>query len=209
MDLHCAQQADYIAKRQEETGAWFLEDPILVTWLQGPNQPLFCPGIPGTGKTMIAAISIDHLTRTMRTQNVGIAFIYCNYDDESNVTGTGLLASILKQLVLGTGLPSNVVGDLYRGHSGPSTTLTLKEVCSALVSVLSMYARSYVVFDALDECRDDLGARTQLVRPLCRLQEQSNLSIMITSRFILDIEIELHPCRHLRSGQGNPMYGIS
>ena len=51
------QQSDTIKCRQEGTGQWFLDAPELVQWLKEVGVTLFCSGIPGAGKTMIAAIA--------------------------------------------------------------------------------------------------------------------------------------------------------
>src|SRR5262245_58071509 len=59
-----AQQSDLIARKEEATGQWFLESPEFANWLREPGSTLFCPGIPGAGKTMLAAITIDHLLKT-------------------------------------------------------------------------------------------------------------------------------------------------
>jgi len=56
-----SQQSDILRRKQEGTGEWFLDSKDLKGWLADPNSTLFCPGIPGAGKTMIATIAIDHL----------------------------------------------------------------------------------------------------------------------------------------------------
>jgi hypothetical protein len=53
-----------IPRRQEGTEQWFLDPPKFKRWLQGSDKALFCPGIPGAGKTMMAAITIDYLCKT-------------------------------------------------------------------------------------------------------------------------------------------------
>ncbi|KAF1972853.1 hypothetical protein BU23DRAFT_580629 [Bimuria novae-zelandiae CBS 107.79] len=94
-----AQQSDFIARRQEETGLWFLNSPEFTDWVSGTSQTLFCPGIPGAGKTMMAAITVDHLQKTVQTPDVGVAYVYCNYKRQTNQTTSSLLAAMLKQLV--------------------------------------------------------------------------------------------------------------
>ena len=86
-----AQQSDFISGRQEGTGQWFLRSPKFTNWLQEPKQDLFCPGIPGAGKTMIAAIVVDHLWKDFEGKNVGIAYIYCNYKRQETQTTIDLL----------------------------------------------------------------------------------------------------------------------
>src|SRR6266704_3252811 len=94
-----ALQHDIITRRQEGTGQWFLDTPEFKRWLQGSDKTLFCPGIPGAGKTMIAAIAIDYLCRTARSNSVGVAYLFCNYKAQADQSAASLLAALLKQLV--------------------------------------------------------------------------------------------------------------
>ena len=88
-----AQQHDIITRRQEGTGQWFKR------WLQGSDKTLFCPGIPGAGKTMMAAIAVNHLCRTAGCDDIGVAYLFYNYKAQADQSASGLLAALLKQLV--------------------------------------------------------------------------------------------------------------
>ncbi|KAF2193581.1 hypothetical protein K469DRAFT_691133 [Zopfia rhizophila CBS 207.26] len=93
-----AQQSDLIARREEGTGQWFLDSPEFADWLREPRSTLFCPSIPGTGKTMLAAITIEHLSQMQGSGNIGFTHMFCNY--KFNVGNTShFLAALLKQLV--------------------------------------------------------------------------------------------------------------
>src|SRR3989440_8652759 len=94
-----AQQHDIITRRQEGTGQWFLDSVEFKRWLQGSDETLFCPGIPGAGKTMMTAIAINHLCRTAQCDDIGIAYLFCNYKAQADQSGPSLLAALLKQLV--------------------------------------------------------------------------------------------------------------
>src|SRR5947207_3898983 len=67
-----AQQHDIITQRQEGTGQWFIDTPEFKRWLHGYDKTLFCPGIPGAGKTMMAAITIDHLLGIRGCSDIGV-----------------------------------------------------------------------------------------------------------------------------------------
>ncbi|KAL9049918.1 MAG: hypothetical protein Q9162_006945 [Coniocarpon cinnabarinum] len=56
-----AQQHDIISRRQDGTAQWFLNSPEFKKWFQGSCKTLFCPGIPGAGKTMMAAVAVEYL----------------------------------------------------------------------------------------------------------------------------------------------------
>lgn len=97
---YSTEHADIIARKQQGTGTWFFLTPEVTQWQSEPNRTLYCPGIPGAGKTMISAIAIDELL-TSKAQNgvVGIAFVFCQYKTKENQTLISLLAAILRQLL--------------------------------------------------------------------------------------------------------------
>jgi hypothetical protein len=77
---YAPQQSDFISRRQAGTGQWLLDSAEFMAWLQTGKQILFCPGIPGSGKTILTSIVVDELiTRFETSGNIGIAYLYCNY----------------------------------------------------------------------------------------------------------------------------------
>jgi hypothetical protein len=60
---------------------------------------LFCPGIPGAGKTILVSIAIDYLQRRLRDCDVGIAYLYHNFRRVDDQTVEQLIANLLNQLL--------------------------------------------------------------------------------------------------------------
>ncbi|KAH8726741.1 hypothetical protein GQ44DRAFT_613477, partial [Phaeosphaeriaceae sp. PMI808] len=198
-----AQQSDFIARRQEDTGLWFLNSSEFTEWVNGTNQTLFCPGIPGAGKTMMAAITVDHLQKNEQTPNVGVVYIYCNYQRQADQSTSILLAAMLKQLVQDRPSIAEPVSILYDKHRPRATRPTLEEMLSTLRTVLANYSRVYVVVDALDECLQQ--DRRQLLKTLRDLQSNASLCLMATARFIPDIveEFTEMPKLEVRAGDAD------
>lgn len=46
-------QLDYLSRREEGTGQWMLDCANFQRWISEDNLTLFCPGIPGGGKTIL------------------------------------------------------------------------------------------------------------------------------------------------------------
>ncbi|PSN59030.1 hypothetical protein BS50DRAFT_661069, partial [Corynespora cassiicola Philippines] len=190
-----AQQSDLVGRRQEATGLWFLDSPEFTEWVGGlssssspspsPSQTLFCPGIPGAGKTMMAAIAVDHLQSTVQAHGVGVVYAYCNYKGRADQTASSLLAAILKQLVQGRPSIAEPLYSMHNRHEIEKTRPSLEEILGALQSVLTHYQRVYVVIDALDECVHDV--RDELLGKLRHVQSKTDVRVMTTSRFIPDI----------------------
>ncbi len=62
-------------------------------WLDGTTKMLWCRGIPGANKTVLASIIIDNMKQTVRQSDVGVAYIYCNYkeQDQSSISFIDIL----------------------------------------------------------------------------------------------------------------------
>ncbi|KAI9770862.1 MAG: hypothetical protein M1839_003025 [Geoglossum umbratile] len=187
-----AQQSDFIARRQEGTGLWFLKSTAFTEWIHGSERTLFCPGIPGAGKTMMAAITIDYLFRTVQCNNVRVVYLYCNYQAQADQTTPNLLAAILKQLVQARPSIAKPVVHLYDHHASRGTKPSLEEIFRTLQSVLASHSSVYLVVDAFDECSDEEGTRSQLLSRLHALQSKTDLYLMVTSRFIPEIMSKFH-----------------
>ncbi|KAH0537544.1 hypothetical protein FGG08_005679 [Glutinoglossum americanum] len=181
------QQSDFIARRQEGTGQWLLECDEFKTWLSGTRETLFCPGIPGAGKTMLASIAIDYLWNTMRRERIGIAYIYFNYRSHLEQTPINLLASLLKQLLQEDPFISDDLKSLYERHVRKKTRPTFDEVYKLLHSEMNRYTQIFIVVDALDEFTDNDGGRQLLLSKLRMLQATSAMNLMATLRFIPNI----------------------
>jgi DNA replication protein DnaC len=96
---YATQQQDFISRRQAGTGQWLLNSDEFQTWVNTDTQTLFCPGIPGAGKTILTAIAInDLITRFQNDPGVGIAYLYCNFRRKDEQKAQDLLTSLLKQL---------------------------------------------------------------------------------------------------------------
>ncbi|UKZ51788.1 hypothetical protein TrVGV298_005552 [Trichoderma virens] len=178
---YALQQNDFISRRQEGTGRWFLKSVEFQVWLKTNRQTLFCPGIPGAGKTIITAIVIDHLLANFRDDpKIGIAYIYCNFRQQDEQTAEKLLTNLLKQLVqTQSSLPKDVK-DLYDKHEKSRTRPSHSEITTALHSIVTANSKTFIVIDALDECQD--LSRLRFLDEIFSLQVGTGANIFATSR---------------------------
>jgi hypothetical protein len=181
-----AQQYDIISRKQEGTGTWLLHAPEFKEWIEGNEKTLFCPGIPGAGKTMMAAIAIDHISRQAQS-DVGLAYLFCNYKSQADQNLNGLLCALLKQLVQSRPDIIAPVTRLYDQHLHQKSKPSLSDLSMALKDICSSHDRVYIVVDALDECTNQDGTRNRLLDTLHDIQTKSKLSLLFTSRFVPDI----------------------
>jgi hypothetical protein len=75
---------------------------------------------------------------------------------------------------------------LHQKHAGRGTKPSLDDIYSALRDVLTQYPYVHIIVDALDECQNE--TRRQLCTKLLDLQKGADMRLMVTSRFIPDVE---------------------
>jgi len=151
-------------------------------WLEGKEKTLFCPGIPGTGKTMIASIVVDHLKTSFPDDKTGKAFLYCIYKRQDNQKVDDLLASLLGQLAVWQSMVPESIRELYDKHRrGEKPRLSRNEILEALSSITKTYSRTFIIIDALDECKTN-HIRNELLSEVYKLQEGSDTRLMVTYR---------------------------
>ena len=181
------QQADLFRRCKEGTGQWLLSSHEFKLWLRGERPTLFCPGIPGAGKTMLTSLVVHNLQEKFgHDASVGIACIYCNFKQQVDQKVDHLLASLLKGLLQGqTNVPQDV--ELLRQrHKSKGSRPSIIELSDTIKAITRDWSRIFLVIDALDECTG-AGTRSRLLNEITSLQNHVNVSFFATSRFIPDI----------------------
>jgi hypothetical protein len=179
------QQIDYTMRRQPGTGRWLLDSANFEVWLKTSKQTLFCPGIPGAGKTILTSIVVDDLTKRVSSDpTIGMAYIYCSFQQQDVQKIDNLMASLLKQLAQGQSSLPDSVKDLYDRHKVKLTRPSLDEISRSLQSVAVLYSRVFIVVDALDECQVSDSCRSRFLSEIFDLQVICGTNIFATSRFI-------------------------
>lgn len=166
------QTSDFLSRRTPGTGQWLLDIKEYQTWSQTAKETLFCPGMPGAGKTILTATVIDDLTRRFQNDgdaDVGIAYIYCNFMRQSEQTVDRLLASLLKQLCQTRPPLPDCLKDLYEHHQRRRTRPSFTEISNTIRSVASLYYKVFIIVDALDECQMSNGSRIRLLKEIFRV----------------------------------------
>jgi hypothetical protein len=168
-----------------------LDSPEFQTWLNTNKQTLFCPGIPGAGKTILTSIVVKELTTQFSNDpTVGIAYLYCNFRQKDKQKAQDLLASLLKQLSEEQSSLPDSVKSLYDKHKKTRTQPSLDEISGTLQFVAAAYSRVFIIIDALDECSISDGSQQRFLLCLFSLQAKCGANLFTTSRHITSIEKE-------------------
>ncbi|KAJ7814599.1 hypothetical protein B0H14DRAFT_2375859 [Mycena olivaceomarginata] len=176
-------QADILNTRQPGTGEWLLESDLIKEWKSVAGKRVWCRGIPGAGKTVLASVVVDNLRTNLEGPDTGVAVIYLNHKESDAQSPSNLLAGVWRQLVFRKSI-SPTMHRLYETHREQRTRPCLEETCSVLCSTVSKLSRVFIVVDALDECPEQ--QRDTLLRCLSALGR--TVSLMLTSRPHINVE---------------------
>ncbi|KAL5044328.1 hypothetical protein BDW71DRAFT_209332 [Aspergillus fruticulosus] len=187
-DNYSTQQNDYLELREPGTGEWFLGSPEFEDWVQSPGKLLFCPGMPGAGKTIIASGIVDYLQREHDDNpDVGVANIYFNYRRPEIQTIRHLLATLLRQFSENEPRLYDVVREIYKSHRNGRKRAPADALLQGLEKAAALHSRQFIVIDALDECQTADGCREQFMSVILSLQAKHGVNILVTSRELPDI----------------------
>ncbi|KAF4811203.1 Ankyrin-1 [Colletotrichum tropicale] len=187
-----SQQSDFLRTRQHGTGEWFIRSKEYCAWVAIAGQTLFCPGIPGAGKTIMSSIVIDDIDKRFRSgydDVVGVAHVFCNDKRTENQQLEHLLATLLKQLAMDRINLPECIASLHEKHRTKSTKPSSGDLIEALEAVCASFTRAFVVVDAMDECQAE-GCRSSLIGVLFDLQRKfpKAVSLFITSRHVPEVK---------------------
>ncbi|TVY79660.1 putative ankyrin repeat protein [Fusarium oxysporum f. sp. cubense] len=177
-------QFDERSKKAPGTCQWFLDSPEYQSWTQEKGQVLFCPGIAGAGKTVLASAIIENLhSRFQNDSSTAIAHIYCRYNRVDRQNFNELQASVLRQLCERLSpLPEHIM-KIYSQYKPRRVELPPERIISGLESVSGLFSKVFIVVDALDEWRAAEHADLySLPGELLFLQRKLAINLLATSR---------------------------
>ncbi|KAJ5186403.1 hypothetical protein N7449_011167 [Penicillium cf. viridicatum] len=195
---YATQQNYFMTQKQDGTNEWLLKSSEFQHWLDQTNQTLFCPGIPGAGKTIVTATVIHHLHATFRNDSsVGIAYLYCTFKQQQEQGPVHLMTNVLKQLAMGQPTLPQALKDLYYRHKDHQSRPLLSEISSTVHDVAATYSKTFIIIDALDECQIVQNDLDVFIREIFDFQAVSKANIFATSRFIQHIESKFQKATRL------------
>lgn len=182
--------SDILKRRYEGTGQWVLDSTEYQTWLKTKGQTLFCPGIPGAGKTVLSAIVVHDLyDRFGSDPSIGIVYLFCDSERYDEQKLDHFLSSILKQLSQQQRSIPNIVRQLYDLHKNRTTRPSITEIKTLLQPVAANFSTVFLLIDALDECQTAGGCRKDLISEILALRDTVGVNIFATSRYVDEITL--------------------
>ncbi|KAJ5311151.1 hypothetical protein N7476_007011 [Penicillium atrosanguineum] len=192
------------AKHHPETGQWFINSHQFANWLVERNSFLWLNGFAGCGKSVLCSAIIQHIFReTKHKSEVGIAFYYFTFSDESKQDAHGMLRALLLQLSVQFPDGERELEQLR--ILSQSLTPSKEVLLQSLRRFLEIFQDSYIILDALDECprddsREDVLRVIQVIRDWCL----PSVHLLVTGRDQLDIRRSLNPSHDCDLSMKNP-----
>ncbi|KAK8024370.1 hypothetical protein PG993_012436 [Apiospora rasikravindrae] len=137
-----------------ESGTWIFQSPSFSNWMQSralPDCALFIYGMPGAGKTSLAARIIDHLSAQPGPNHSSLLYFFFKNADNKKRSMSHMLRALLAQLVRQDASLAHI---LYEKCCLVSTAeaQTLSTLKSWTAELLKTQARCTIILDGLDEC---------------------------------------------------------
>jgi Cdc6-like AAA superfamily ATPase len=178
-----------LQRRQQGTGAWFIQSDTFAAWQLQKNSFLWLYGIPGCGKTILSSTIVEHL-QSLSVQN--LLYFYFDFTDVGKQTLRGVVCSLIIQLYHTCKSAQEPLDALFASDKN------MQPSCESLSRILHiMFERAgevWIVLDAIDECAERKGGPTEgllsWMRNLVK-RENSNVHCLVTSRPEQDIQAEM------------------
>ncbi|KAL2026973.1 hypothetical protein VTO58DRAFT_111064 [Aureobasidium pullulans] len=185
-----------LERRKEGTGLWMFEERAMKQWLDGTMSTLWCPGDPGSGKSVAMSIVVEYLEQLRATEQIAVAYTYCVYNQEHQ-TAANFLASLIAQVSRQSAGIHTELRECWKIYHSGSTRPSSTEYVRLLKAMRGHFLKSFILVDALDEFPET--ERRSLLRDLKTLVPE--FRILITSRNIPSINnhFEDAACMQIRA----------
>ncbi|KAF4965115.1 hypothetical protein FSARC_7054 [Fusarium sarcochroum] len=184
--------------RHPMTALWLTESTDFEDWFSTQQARIWCSGIPGAGKSVIASAIIDEcLQRTLNNPGAAVGYFFCTYRDSLTTLPRNILSALCYQLALQSEaaylLLEVCYDELHSGHQ-LSAQADISRLMEVLHQMCATFDRVYLVVDGLDEC----GANTEeivdslLSIGLAATNTNTNLGLLSRDEVLIRERVEPH-----------------
>jgi hypothetical protein len=169
--------------RHPLTGLWLTEGTTFKTWLHTRGSKLWLSGIPGAGKTVLAACAIEEaIIESSATQ--AVAYFYCDYQQASTGEPINILGSLAAQIAKHDEAAFLHLVELYEKchpENGVPVPLGISDLDAGVQLMASCFDDVSIIIDGLDECGDRTSEVLLTLTSLASVAS-SNIRTLLFSR---------------------------
>ncbi|KAI8931644.1 hypothetical protein NX059_011294 [Plenodomus lindquistii] len=177
---YAGKHSNLMATLHSGTNKWITTTKQYSSWVSSSSSTcLCCFGIPGSGKTLLAASLTDGLLKGCSLTEL-TCYYYCDFADSLSLDPSQIVACLVKQALVW--LSTNEFGEDFKtpyeeGKPAP----TYKQALDYLADLLRRFSTAHVIIDGLDELApSNQTIVLDLVNFLCR--SRGTIKLFITSR---------------------------
>jgi hypothetical protein len=179
-----------IRQRHDGSGFWFLRSNSFTRWKTQTNTFLWLHGIPGCGKTILSSAIIEDLGKAT-SHSQSLLYFYFDFNDTNKQSVDSVVRSLISQLYYKRKDTQKQLDSLFSSCEDGRRQPTTESLCTSLLHMIQQADEVWIVLDALDECSNREGSRTEgflsWAKDLLSAQ-LGNVHLLVTSRREEDIE---------------------
>lgn len=146
-----------LTARLAGTGVWFIRTRHFRRFVEGDGIIVWGTGLPGSGKTILASTSTEHLEVTFRgREGVAVVPVFLLYSEK--VPLRDVLTGMLCQLIRSHESAYSCLLPVYGRHKVLGDRLSEVEASAMLGDIVKRFKKVYIVVDGLDEAEDRVKA---------------------------------------------------
>ncbi|KAF6753247.1 hypothetical protein DFP72DRAFT_1171043 [Ephemerocybe angulata] len=139
--------------RMDNTGTWFIATFEFGEFVRQKGTVVWATGLPGSGKTILASISIEDLEDKFSDRaDVAILYAFLRYSEKPTLLQ--IIAGLLIQLVSCHNIALTHLLPTYKRAKTHRDELSCLEAVKLLKGCLALFSDAFIVIDGLDEVDD-------------------------------------------------------
>ncbi|KAF6753254.1 hypothetical protein DFP72DRAFT_427271 [Ephemerocybe angulata] len=139
--------------RMDNTGTWFIATFEFGEFVRQKGTVVWATGLPGSGKTILASISVEHLEEKFSGRaDIAILYAFLRYSEKPNLLQ--IIAGLLTQLVRGHRVAFSHLLSTYLRARIHQDELSCSDAAKLLKGSLNLFSDAFIIIDGLDEVDD-------------------------------------------------------
>ncbi|KAK1475049.1 hypothetical protein CCUS01_16969 [Colletotrichum cuscutae] len=178
---HTLKFDSYIGRRHPGTLKWFFESQIYQSLISSKRRFLYLRGLPGVGKSVLAAAIIDDLRGRFERSGSRIAYYFCSSQRQNRAT-EALLRSLTRQILEGVPETPKLLRTIHQSYLKDGKLPSVPALLDAFVEAADHVSSLFIIIDGFDVLRGDQVLK--LSKVLNSLSAKPDKKVIVTSRCI-------------------------
>lgn len=152
--------------------------------LEKQSSRRYCPNLPclPTRTHPTSSLVVDHLQAESDIHGIGLAYIYCDYNEQDQQTPSQLIGALNKQLARQSVELPVQVKILYADNKEPKLPLDVDQQIKLLHQLVALFPTTFIVIDALDEVDNSVHQHRRILLDAIKRFMSSSIRLFVTSR---------------------------